>query len=118
MALIRNIDTSRAKRVFIRDRIQMLEILGFRPVCEGIETPAEDACFRDPGVDLMHGCLSGRPEFEAPPKPNWLGRHDVNLAAASQSGLSQSPCCACSCRRIGRRIWRPETAGHVRSRAI
>ena len=65
MALIRDIDTDPVKRTIVRNTLNMLRDLGVEPVCEGIETPAEQEVLRDLGVDLMQGYLLARPALEA-----------------------------------------------------
>jgi EAL domain-containing protein (putative c-di-GMP-specific phosphodiesterase class I) len=65
MALIRDIDTDPVKRTIVRNTLNMLRDLGVEPVCEGIETPAEQDVLRDLGVDLMQGYLLARPALEA-----------------------------------------------------
>jgi EAL domain-containing protein (putative c-di-GMP-specific phosphodiesterase class I) len=65
MALIRDIDTDPVKRTIVRNTLNMLRDLGVEPVCEGVETPAEQDVLRDLGVDLMQGYLLARPALEA-----------------------------------------------------
>ena len=62
MALIRDIDTDPVKRTIVRNTLNMLRV---EPVCERIETPAEQDVLRDLGVDLMQGYLLARPALEA-----------------------------------------------------
>nr|WP_315862565.1 EAL domain-containing protein [Phreatobacter aquaticus] len=64
MALIRDIDTDRAKRIVVRHTLAMLADLGITPLCEGVETLGELEALRDLGVDLVQGYLLARPAFE------------------------------------------------------
>ena len=65
MELIRGIDTDLVKRTIVKSTIRMLDDLGIRPLCEGIETSEELRVLRDLGVELMQGYLLARPAFEA-----------------------------------------------------
>jgi EAL domain-containing protein (putative c-di-GMP-specific phosphodiesterase class I) len=64
MALVRNIDTDRAKRIVVRHTLAMLRDLGITTLCEGVETMAEFAVLRDLGADLVQGYVLARPAFE------------------------------------------------------
>jgi len=65
MALVRNVDASKARQSITRAVIRIGEELGIRVLAEGIETPAERDFFRDQGVTLMQGYLFSRPAFQA-----------------------------------------------------
>ncbi|RZJ97307.1 MAG: EAL domain-containing protein, partial [Brevundimonas sp.] len=65
MDLVRGIDADPIKRSVVRHTLELLDDLGVRPVCEGIETAAEYAVLRDLGVTLMQGYLFARPVVNA-----------------------------------------------------
>jgi len=67
MELIRDIDTDPAKRIIVRNTLNMLRELDIEPVCEGIETVGEHDVLRDLGVSLMQGYLLAKPAVEALP---------------------------------------------------
>ena len=83
MALIRSIDTDRAKRTIVSNTLTMLRDLGIEPVCEGIETVGEYEALRDLGVSLMQGFLLARPELGQLPHVRWPRPEDrLKLKAA------------------------------------
>ncbi|TXC74340.1 EAL domain-containing protein [Sphingorhabdus soli] len=67
MALIRDIDTDRAKRTIVHHTLAMLREFNIEPVCEGIETAGEYDALRDLGVSLMQGYLLAKPAVAALP---------------------------------------------------
>lgn len=71
MDLIRDIDSSPAKRAIVGNTIRMLQDLGIDPVCEGIETAAERDVLRDFGVTLMQGYLFASPAIASLPAVSW-----------------------------------------------
>ena len=74
MALIRGIDTDRAKRTIVNHTLAMLRELDIEPVCEGIETVGEYETLRDLGVSLMQGYLLAKPAVAALPAVSRVGR--------------------------------------------
>lgn len=70
MELVRGIDTDRAKRTIVKHTLKILDELGVRPLCEGVETNEELVVLRDLGADLIQGYLLGKPAFEALALPN------------------------------------------------
>ena len=72
MALIRGIDTDRAKRTIVSHTLAMLTDLGIKPVCEGIETVGEHNALRDLGVSLMQGYLLAKPALASLPSVSWV----------------------------------------------
>lgn len=64
MDLIRGIDTDRVKQLILKNILAMLDDLGIRPICEGLETLAELAIVQDLGVRLVQGYVLCRPVFE------------------------------------------------------
>jgi EAL domain-containing protein (putative c-di-GMP-specific phosphodiesterase class I) len=71
MALIRDIDTSNAKRAIVGAVVTMAEALAILPLAEGIETDAELECVRSLGIRLCQGFRFARPMIEALPSINW-----------------------------------------------
>lgn len=71
MALTRNVDADRVRRVIVSGVVMVCRELGIRVVAEGIETQAEADAMRDLGVDLIQGYLFGRPAFEQLQAPVW-----------------------------------------------
>lgn len=69
MALIRDIDTSSARRTIVAGILRIADALGVRCIAEGIETAAELQTLREIGIRLCQGYLLGRPAIEALPKP-------------------------------------------------
>lgn len=72
MALVRGIDTDRAKRTIVHHTLAMLRDLNIEPVCEGIETVGEYDALRDLGVSLMQGYLLAKPATAALPSVSWV----------------------------------------------
>ena len=67
MALIRDIDTSAARRTIVAGVVQIAAALGVGCIAEGIETAAELQVLREVGVRLCQGYLLARPATEALP---------------------------------------------------
>jgi EAL domain-containing protein (putative c-di-GMP-specific phosphodiesterase class I) len=67
MALVRGIDTSRARQIIVRHAVALAEELEVRVIAEGIETVDECRALLDLGVDLQQGFLFARPATEALP---------------------------------------------------
>jgi EAL domain-containing protein (putative c-di-GMP-specific phosphodiesterase class I) len=65
MALVRDIDTSKAKQAIVRGVIAICGELGISVLAEGIETGAERDFLRAAGVSLMQGYLFGKPAFKS-----------------------------------------------------
>lgn len=71
MDLIRDIDKDSVKRRIVSHTLNMLNDLGIKVICEGIETIEEFDVLRDMGVGLMQGFLLGRPSIAAITTPVW-----------------------------------------------
>jgi EAL domain-containing protein (putative c-di-GMP-specific phosphodiesterase class I) len=69
MALIRHIDHNRAKRAIVAHLLRLLDELGVKAVCEGVETVDELIVLQDLGAPLAQGYVFGRPAFEALVQP-------------------------------------------------
>lgn len=67
MALTRNIDQDKVKRVIVNSIIQVCLALDIKIVAEGIETKQELAALRDLGLNLFQGYFFARPAFESLP---------------------------------------------------
>lgn len=65
MALVRNIDQDRNRRIIIGGILQVCRDLGIEVIAEGIETVGELRTLLDQGVDLFQGYHFARPAFEA-----------------------------------------------------
>ncbi|MEQ8515439.1 MAG: EAL domain-containing protein [Chromatocurvus sp.] len=65
MALVRNIDKDRNRRIITNGILQVCRDLGIDVIAEGIETPGELAILVDLGIDLFQGYHFARPAFEA-----------------------------------------------------
>ena len=65
MALVRNVDTSKARQAIARGILRMCDELGIQVLAEGVETPGERDFYLDEGVVLMQGYLFSRPAFQA-----------------------------------------------------
>lgn len=50
MELVRNIDSHKAKQTIVRHTVAMLKDMGITPLCEGIETRAEQTVLEDLGL--------------------------------------------------------------------
>jgi len=55
MELSRAIDTTPVKQVMMRHTVAMLEGLGVKPICEGVETAGEAGILSDLGISLQQG---------------------------------------------------------------
>jgi len=67
MDLIRDLDSSLARRVIVAGVARMAAELGITVIAEGIETEAELAALREIGVRYIQGYLFAKPAFEALP---------------------------------------------------
>lgn len=65
MALVRNIDRDRNRRIITNGIVQVCRDLGIDVIAEGIETPGELGTLVDLGIDLFQGYHFARPAFEA-----------------------------------------------------
>lgn len=65
MALVRGVESSRARQAIARGVLRMCEELGITVLAEGVETPGERDYFLHEGVTLMQGYLFSRPAFQA-----------------------------------------------------
>lgn len=64
MALVRDVDTSRARQAIARGTLRICDELGIRVLAEGIETVGERDFFSHEGVTLMQGYLFAKPAFQ------------------------------------------------------
>lgn len=67
MAIIRDIDSNRARQVVVTGIVGMAAELGITVLAEGVETEAEYLSLRAAGVELFQGYWFAKPEFEALP---------------------------------------------------
>lgn len=74
MALIRDLDGSRPRRVIVGAIARAASELGIKVVAEGIETQDECSALQDLGIDLMQGYHFARPAFRSLPSPEWSAR--------------------------------------------
>ena len=65
MALVRDIDTDRTRRIIVKGILQVCGDLGIEVIAEGIETPGELSVLVGMGVDLFQGYHFTRPAFQA-----------------------------------------------------
>jgi EAL domain-containing protein (putative c-di-GMP-specific phosphodiesterase class I) len=65
LALVRGIDSDRARRAIVRGICRVAEDLDSTLIAEGVETREELAALRDLGIELFQGYLFARPAFEA-----------------------------------------------------
>ena len=65
MDLIRNVDTSPARQVIVRNLVRLCEEMNIQVIAEGIETLAERDFLHDAGIHLMQGYLFAKPAFRA-----------------------------------------------------
>jgi len=70
LALIRDIDTSKRRRVLVKHVVRLCEELGSKVVAEGIETVDELHAVIDCGVHFGQGYLIAKPAYPAP-LPAW-----------------------------------------------
>ncbi len=80
MALVRGVDTSRARQAIARGLLRICQELDIQVIAEGIETAGERDFFLAEGVTLMQGYLFARPAFRALP-----GAQDVDWAGTSHA---------------------------------
>ena len=71
MALVRNVDASKARQAIARGILRIGEELGITVLAEGVETIGERDFYVSEGVSLMQGYLFARPVFQ--------GRGQVNF---------------------------------------
>ncbi|MDB5368680.1 MAG: diguanylate phosphodiesterase [Roseomonas sp.] len=69
MALVRDVDTDRARATILRHTAAMCRDLGIDVVAEGVETEAEFEALRHLGIELFQGYYFARPGFEHLPIP-------------------------------------------------
>ncbi len=72
MALVRDIDRTRVKRVIVAGIMRICTDLGITVIGEGVETAGESLALTDLGVNLQQGYLFARPGFETLPEPEML----------------------------------------------
>jgi len=65
MELIRGIDRSRARRVIVKNIVELCRELGITTIAEGIESQNEFLALRSLGIDLFQGYYFARPAFES-----------------------------------------------------
>lgn len=65
MALVRGVDTNKARQAITRGMVRICEELSIQVIAEGIETAGERDFFLSEGVTLMQGYLFARPMFQA-----------------------------------------------------
>jgi EAL domain-containing protein (putative c-di-GMP-specific phosphodiesterase class I) len=65
MELVRDIESSPAKRAIVKGIASICADLKIRVLAEGIETRAERDCLRDMGIDLMQGYFFCKPALMA-----------------------------------------------------
>ena len=76
MEMVRDIDRNRVKQIILKHTLAMLEDLGIKVICEGIETLEEYQFLRDLGVTHIQGYLIAKPCFEALAAPHFPEAHD------------------------------------------
>lgn len=79
MALIRNIDADRGRRIIVRGILSVCAELDIRVIAEGVETIDELKALEDLGIELFQGYLFAKPAFRAIADVRWPRR----LAVAS-----------------------------------
>lgn len=67
MALVRGIDSSRARQAIVGGIMQMARALDLTIIAEGVETRAELEALRAAGIELFQGYLFARPQVERLP---------------------------------------------------
>ena len=68
MALIRNIDTDRARQTIVGAMAAVGTLLGIAVIAEGVEQPREALVLHKLGISLMQGYLFAKPGFEMLPQ--------------------------------------------------
>ena len=68
MALIRHIDTDRARQTIVGAMAAIGTLLGIAVIAEGVEQPREALVLHHLGISLMQGYLFARPGFEMLPQ--------------------------------------------------
>jgi EAL domain-containing protein (putative c-di-GMP-specific phosphodiesterase class I) len=68
MALIRNIDTDRARQTIVGAMAAVGTLLGIAIIAEGVEQPREALVLHKLGISLMQGYLFARPGFQMLPQ--------------------------------------------------
>jgi len=71
MALIRDIDTNKARQSIVRGIINTAREMNIQIIAEGVETQAELDTLRGLGIDLFQGFLLARPAVESLPEVNY-----------------------------------------------
>ncbi|PUA16960.1 EAL domain-containing protein [Glaciimonas sp. PCH181] len=64
MALVRDVDTNKAKQAIVHGIVSICTALNVRVLAEGIETAAERDFLRNAGINLMQGYLFCKPTFQ------------------------------------------------------
>lgn len=67
MALIRNIDQDRTRKIIVRGILQVCRELSVKVIAEGVETREEFGTLRDFGVELFQGYYFAKPGFKSLP---------------------------------------------------
>jgi len=83
MALIRGIDTDRARQTIVGGIVGICRLLGIKVIAEGVETKDEMVTLLDLGIGLMQGYLFARPGFESLPAADFSA-----LDAGRRSGAA------------------------------
>ncbi len=65
MALVRDVDKSKARQAIVRGVSRICEELAIQVIAEGVETADECRCLRGMGIRLMQGYLFSKPLFES-----------------------------------------------------
>ena len=68
IALIRNIDTDRARQTIVGAMAAVGTLLGIAIIAEGVERPREAVVLHKLGISLMQGYLFARPGFQMLPQ--------------------------------------------------
>lgn len=68
MALIRDIDKNRERRIIVKGITQVCNDLGIKVIGEGVETREELSFLRDLGIELFQGYYFAKPGFEQVPE--------------------------------------------------
>lgn len=80
MDLIRGVHESSVKQAIVRNALKLLDDLGIRAICEGIETKGERAFIGSLGVQLMQGYLFAKPSLGQLPAVLWPSSEPAFLA--------------------------------------
>ncbi len=71
MALVRNIDTDRARQTIVGALAAIGKLLGIGVIAEGVEQPREALVLQHLGITLMQGYLFAKPGFETLPSADF-----------------------------------------------